>query len=116
MITLQEQFEKDFPDKSVKEIRISDKYKDSNFTNYDLDLREYVNLSYLYCGSNNLTSLNLSSGLIDLFCHSNKLTSLNLSGLDNLIDLTCYSNNLTSVDFLKLNPEKLERLRISKNK
>jgi hypothetical protein len=39
MTTLQEQFEKDFPDKSVKEIEARGKYKNSNFTNYDLDLR-----------------------------------------------------------------------------
>ena len=41
MTTLQEQFEKDFPDKEVEEIFARKKYSDSNFTNYDLDLREY---------------------------------------------------------------------------
>lgn len=55
MTTLQEQFEKDFPDKSVREINADGKYQYSNFTNRDLDLREYRNLKELELADNNLT-------------------------------------------------------------
>src|ERR1043166_8837402 len=75
MTTLQEQFEKDFPDKFIEKIEFSCRYEDSNFTNWDLDLREYVNLTRLICFYNNLTSLNVS-------------------GLSNLIELNCSNNNL----------------------
>ena len=49
MITLQEQFEKDFPNKKAREINVSNgsEYRYANFTNYDLDLRGYKYLTYL---------------------------------------------------------------------
>jgi hypothetical protein len=47
MTTLQEQFERDFLFKSVGGIIAGKKYLNSNFTNYDLDLREYKNLEEL---------------------------------------------------------------------
>lgn len=103
MTTLQEQFERDFPDKGVREIKAGVcegvfKYRDSNFTNYDLDLREYVNLEKL-----------------DL--NGSKITSLNLSGLKQLLVLHLNANNLTSVDFLNglSNAIKLEDLSVHSN-
>ncbi|MCE8159262.1 MAG: hypothetical protein I3270_01650 [Candidatus Moeniiplasma glomeromycotorum] len=57
MIVLQEQFEKDFPDKGVREIDAYAKYINSSFTNYDLDLREYKNLTKLSLSGNNLTTI-----------------------------------------------------------
>ena len=71
MTTLQEQFEKDFPDKGVGEIDARSEYKDSNFTNYDLDLRGYVDLKKLYLDSNKITSINVLSSLSYLFLHDN---------------------------------------------
>jgi Leucine-rich repeat (LRR) protein len=132
MTTLQEQFEKDFPDKSVREIRTEAKY--DNSTNYDLDLREYKNLTILDCSCNNLTSLsNLPNGLTHLKCSRNNLTSLsnlpnsltyldcsnnNLTSLSNLPNsltyLDCSNNNLTSIDFLNQLPN-LEKLVICDN-
>src|ERR1043166_9236629 len=102
MITLQEQFEKDFPDKSVREIIAYDKYKDTNFTNYDLDLRGYINLE----------ELNLAGNL-----DNNKITSIKLPQSSKLRRLYLRGNNLTSVDFLNTipNPKKLEALTISDN-
>src|SRR4051812_44436998 len=99
MTTLQEQFEKDFPDKSVEKIDAFYKYYEGNFTNYDLDLSEYVNLE----------SLNLSY---------NKITSINLSEYKELRDLKISNNNLISIDFLNTLPcpEKLEELEIFSNK
>ena len=97
MTTLQEQFEKDFPDKGVRSIGNGGRFKSSELTNRDLDLREYENL----------TSLSLD----------NNLTSINLSNQKNLIYLNLNSSNLTSVDFLNQlpNPEKLEHLIIYNN-
>src|SRR5436189_4771235 len=119
MTTLQEQFEKDFPNKSVGKIDIKDKYKNTNFTNRDLDLRAYSYLISLICSHNDLTSLNLTglSNLISLICSHNDLTSLNLTGLSNLISLYCSDNKITSVDFLNTlsNPEKLKTLSIFDN-
>ncbi|CAI2193892.1 6002_t:CDS:2 [Funneliformis geosporum] len=101
MTTLQEQVEKDFPNKSVEYIHIGlsiTQCHPINFTNYDLDLREFKKLTKLYCYNNNLTSLDVN-------------------GCINLTILCCQNNNLTSVDFLnKLpNPEKLKELRIYSN-
>jgi hypothetical protein len=60
----------------------------------------FVNLTGLFCSSNNLTSLDLSknTALIKLNCASNKLTSLDLSKNTALVDLECRSNKLVSLD------------------
>src|SRR3954447_12465442 len=100
MITLQEQFEKDFPDKEVRNIstRARHQYSGTYFTNYDLDLREYANLEKIDLEYSNLTSINLSK------CKNLRVLLLGV-------------NNLTSIDFLNTlpNPEKLERLEIYDN-
>jgi len=101
MTTLQEQFEKDFPNKSVKGIDCGSRYTNSNFTNWDLDVREYKELTGLFCSSNNLTSLDVSglSNLTKLDCsYNNNLTSLNVSGCSNLTKLSCCANKLTSLN------------------
>ena len=57
-------------------------------------------LTTLFCGSNFLTSLDVSglTALTNLICSSNSLTSLDVSGLTALTNLTCSSNSLTSLD------------------
>src|ERR1043165_10019265 len=91
MTTLQQQFEKDFPNKSVRKISICRKYENSNFTNYDLDLSGYVRLKILSLGEN-------------------KITSIKLGECKDLANLGFENNNLTSIDFLNClpNPKKLD--------
>ena len=61
-----------------------------------------TNLGYLYCGDNDLTSLDLSSmifnGLHELRCENNPISSINLSGNYNLKHLTCHNNLLQEID------------------
>jgi hypothetical protein len=64
---------------------------------------EYLNdLTTLHCGSNQLTSLHGIENLVNLtslYCYSNQLTSL--KGIENLVNLTeldCYFNQLTSLN------------------
>jgi hypothetical protein len=99
MITLQEQFEKDFPDKGIEHIIANEKYQNSNFTNWDLDLRKYKDLE-------------------DLELVYNQLTSINLTQNSKLKRLFLHDNQLTSIDFLRVlpNPEKLKQLTIYDNK
>ncbi|KLL05310.1 MAG: hypothetical protein MRERV_2c032 [Mycoplasmataceae bacterium RV_VA103A] len=99
MVTLQEQFEKDYPNNDVEEIWDENhRYLRNNFTNYDLDLKEYKNLKRL-------------------FLTYNKITSISLSGCKELKCLYLYSNHLSSVGFLDTlpNPDKLEVLEIYNN-
>jgi Leucine-rich repeat (LRR) protein len=98
MVTLQEQFEKDFPDKNVREININAKYLKTDFTNYDLDLGEYKDLENLDLGNNKIISIkSLQSG---------KLRKLHL-----------FANNLISVNFLNTipNTKSLEYLSVAVN-
>ncbi|WP_410524543.1 leucine-rich repeat domain-containing protein, partial [Porphyromonas uenonis] len=57
-------------------------------------------MTTLNCGSNQLTSLDLSSctALTTLNCGSNQLTSLNVSSYTSLKTLNCSNNQLTSLD------------------
>ncbi|CAI2161484.1 10379_t:CDS:2 [Funneliformis geosporum] len=71
MVTLQEQFEKDFPQKDTWEINIEAKYKNSNFT---------IDLS---CSDNNLTSVEFLN---------------RLPNLEKLRMLLIYNNNIKSTD------------------
>ena len=63
-------------------------------------IEEFVNITYLICSFNQITTLNLSNltNLQLLGCDSNQLTILNISGLTNLQTLNCNGNNLTSLD------------------
>lgn len=63
-------------------------------------IEKFINLTWLSCSANQLTSLDLK-GLIKLKtldCISNQLTSLDVHGLINLETLDCHSNQLTSLD------------------
>jgi Leucine-rich repeat (LRR) protein len=63
----------------------------------------FINLEYLNCSSNGITSLDLSKNteLITLWCGGNQLTSLNLTNNAALTELWCYGNQLTSLDLSK---------------
>ena len=60
----------------------------------------FYNLSELYCGYNNLTSLDVSGchSLIWLECYNNKLTLLDVSGCPDLGLLDCDYNELSTID------------------
>ena len=58
------------------------------------------NIIKLYCGSNQLTALNVQ-GLPDLeklYCYNNQLTALNVQGCTALKELYCGSNQLTALN------------------
>ncbi len=63
-------------------------------------IEHFTSLWYLYCSSNQLTSLDLShnTNLRQLVCFSNQLTDLNLSGCEFFEILSCEGNQLTSLD------------------
>ncbi len=62
-------------------------------------IQSFVNLTYLYCENNQLTSLDVSAlvNLRGLFCSSNQLTSIDLSNTNMLDVFMCDDNNLTSL-------------------
>jgi hypothetical protein len=64
-----------------------------------LDVSGLTALATLDCGGNSLTSLDVSglTALVNLFCGSNGLTSLDVSGLTALATLNCGGNSLTSL-------------------
>ena len=63
-------------------------------------IEDFTALTYLSCGYNQLTSLDVSSNtaLISLYCEGNSLTSLDLSNNTALEALYCTHNYLTSLD------------------
>ncbi len=63
-------------------------------------IEQFTNLKYLYCQSNNLTSLNIDllTLMIGLDCSEQPITSLNVSNMHNLQHLFCGWNALTSID------------------
>jgi hypothetical protein len=64
-----------------------------------LDVSANTALTYLECGSNQLTSLDVSNAnLTTLYCLYNQLTSLDVSQNTILTYLNCGSNQLTSLD------------------
>ncbi|MFH2143055.1 MAG: hypothetical protein ABIJ97_11565, partial [Bacteroidota bacterium] len=66
----------------------------------------FINLTYLNCGWNNLSTLDLSNNtaLTDLNCDLNQLSTLDLSNNTFLTSLQCNANQLTSLD-LSNNPD-----------
>lgn len=64
---------------------------------------KFVNLEALYCGSNQLTSLDISSctALIEFSCGNNQLTSLEVSNNSALGILNVSDNQLTNLDISK---------------
>ena len=87
---------------SVEECGDVTKIGDGYYDRYDNleGIRYFYALDTLYCGSNDLTSLDVSglTALTCLKCWSNKLTSLDVSGCTALTYLDCGSNDLTSLD------------------
>ena len=65
-----------------------------------LDLSENTALTYLSCNYNQLTTLNLSNNtaLKYLYCTGNQLTTLDLSENTALKELSCASNQLTTLN------------------
>ena len=63
-------------------------------------IEAFTALKTLWCGENQLTSLNVSDNtdLNDLDCHNNLLTNLDLSGATALKTLSCSDNQLTNLD------------------
>ncbi len=63
-------------------------------------IEEFINLTYLYCNDNQLTSLDVSqnTALEILWCNQNQLTSLDVTSNTALTTFRCYSNQLTSID------------------
>ena len=59
-----------------------------------------VQLTVLYCSSNQLTELDVtnSTALQSLECHNNQLTELDVSNNTTLLYLSCVSNQLTELD------------------
>ena len=57
------------------------------------------NMTVLYCSSNQLTALNVSSNtaLTGLYCSSNQLTALDVSSNTALTQIDCSSNQLTTI-------------------
>ena len=78
-------------------------------------IQYFTGLTYLYCGRNLLTSLDLSKNvdLTYLDCGRNPLTSLDLSKNVDLTYLDCYDNLLTELDVSKNTA--LTKLRCSGN-
>lgn len=63
-------------------------------------IEAFTNLTFLDCGDNNLTTIDLSQNqaLEQLYCYDNQLTSLNLDENENLFALDCRNNLLSSLD------------------
>lgn len=66
-------------------------------------IEHFKALNILYCGDNQLTSLDVSSNttLTELYCQNNQLKSLDVSGCASLTKLTCYGNLLKNIDISK---------------
>ena len=63
-------------------------------------IEAFTALTVLYCGNNQLTSLDVSSNtaLTQLYCLENNLTSLDVSNNTSLLGLNCNYNQLISLD------------------
>ena len=63
-------------------------------------IEDFTALTYLYCGGNLLTSLDVTqnTALTDLYCGGNQLTSIDVTQNTALTYLYCAENQLTSLD------------------
>ena len=79
---------------SVKRISVSDKSIQSL-----KGIEYFTALTDLYCGDNQLTSLDVSqnTALMWLWCYANQLTSLDVSHNTKLTYLSCYKNQINNV-------------------
>lgn len=80
-----------------------------------LDVSKNVNLTILYCGFNQLTSLDVTNNpkIEQLRCAGNNLNSLDVSKNTELIEFEAYINRLSSID-VSNNPE-LEYIDLTNN-
>ena len=67
-------------------------------------IENFLNLSFLICDNNNLTSLDVSNllNLDVLFFQNNQIVSVDVNGLTNLRQLGCGNNKLTSINVSNL--------------
>jgi len=74
-------------------------YCDTNNLTF-LDLSSNINLTFLSCRSNQIAFLNLSNNpnLTDVLADSNALNGINVSNNPNLTDLWVFNNNLTTLN------------------
>ncbi|MCI4646987.1 MAG: hypothetical protein MRY85_02170, partial [Phaeodactylibacter sp.] len=63
-------------------------------------IASFKNLAHLYCVSNQLQKLDISSNdaLVSLYCHRNKLTELDVSKNLELTHLECSANQIEEID------------------
>ena len=87
---------------AVDTIKVIDGYNGQKLTSLQ-GIEFFPNLRYLYCGENNLNSLDVSqnTALLDLNCSQNNLTSLDVRSNAALRYLWCWKNQLTSLDVSK---------------
>jgi Leucine-rich repeat (LRR) protein len=88
-------------------------------------IEAFTSITYLYCGTNPLTSLDVSqnTALTELYCIGNQLTSLDISKNTALTVLECNHNQLISLDVskntaltqLNCSHNQLKSLDVSKN-
>ena len=78
-------------------------------------IEDFTALKRLWCGSNNLSSINISqnTNLIELMCSFNQLSLLDVSNNLLMNELLCNNNNLTSIN--TSNNSLLRRLNCSYN-
>ena len=72
----------------------------SNIANLQ-GIEAFVNLKFLYCYDNQLTSLNLSSNtnMISIICSNNQISgTLDLSPMPNLLGIACANNQITNIN------------------
>ena len=80
-------------------------------------IEAFTALKTLWCGENQLTSLNVSDNtdLNELDCHNNLLTNLDLSGATALTHLSCNDNQLTILDIRNGNNTNMGSIQSSNN-
>jgi len=63
-------------------------------------IEAFTSITHLYCGYNQLTTLDLSgnTALKQLICPENQISSLDVSQNSSLVALSCHDNDLTSLD------------------
>lgn len=78
-------------------------------------IEAFVNITFLDCQNNQLSSLNLNHNLLleDLIIDDNNLTTIDISENIKLKGISCHNNNLTTIDFSQ-NPQ-LEGVDINNN-
>ena len=89
-------------------------FTNSNISNQGISdltgIEDFLNdLKHLYCDSNQLNNLDLSTNVLleTLHCGNNQLSSLDLTNFPELSDLECQNNNLTTLDCSSNTLEKL---------